>query len=251
MVVDDGGMGYGDPTVNDGVNIPTIRIVSPSTYSGGYQAQAVAVMSEYPDPNTGTWYITGINVLVSGFMYTEDQIQNGDRITGKPFITISPPPGGPYARTPSAHAVPYPIYYTVVAATEPAIDFDPGLPSGTVTSILTIDESLSYTYADPGATINFYQVSRIITSSHCFEFIGTGTDIATAIPARGGVPVQANEVVMTNGGKVAYTSTDHLGNFRIGPELVINQDTGTLSGRTFEKSLFAIMTPYLLAIEGI
>jgi hypothetical protein len=87
------------------------------------------------------------------------------------------------------------------------------------------------------------------------EYVGSGTDIAKCIPARtsslaGDVPRQENEVVMTNGGRVAYTSTDHLGNFRIGDQLVINQNTGTLSGRTFQKSLFAIMTPYILALEG-
>ena len=62
------------------------------------------------------------------------------------------------------------------------------------------------------------------------------------------MPIHDNQVVMTNGGFVAYTATDELGNFNIGPELVINQDTGTISGRTFEKSLFAIMTPYILSI---
>ena len=97
--------------------------------------------------------------------------------------------------------------------------------------------------------LRFYQVSRVISSSHCLEYVGSGVDIAKCIPARGGVPDQAREVIMTLGGRVAYTSTDHLGNFRIGPELVINQNTGTLSGRTFQKSLFAIMTPYILALE--
>ena len=82
------------------------------------------------------------------------------------------------------------------------------------------------------------------------EYVGSGTDIGKCIPARGGVPIQANEVVETNGGRVAFTSTDHLGNFRIGLDLQINQNTGTLSGRTFTKSLYAIMTPFILAIEG-
>jgi hypothetical protein len=53
---------------------------------------------------------------------------------------------------------------------------------------------------------------------------------------------------MTNGGRVYYTSTDQRGDFRIGPGLVINQNTGTLSGRVFQKSLFGIMTPFILSI---
>jgi hypothetical protein len=72
----------------------------------------------------------------------------------------------------------------------------------------------------------------------------------TCLPRLGGVPIQENEVVMSNGGRVYYTSTDHKGDFRIGPGLVINQNSGTLSGRVFEKSLFSIMTPFILSIEG-
>jgi hypothetical protein len=165
-------------------------------------------------------------------MFTDTQFADAN------FITIDPPPNG--GAQAYVHAVPYPIYYTVTEATVPNLD---GF------TMVAIDERLPYS-PDDGSIVNFYQVSRIIASSHCFEYIGTGTDIATCIPARGGVPIQLNEVMMTQGGRVAYTSTDHLGNFRIGPELVINQNTGTLSGRTFQKSLFAIMTPYILAIEG-
>jgi len=30
--------------------------------------------------------------------------------------------------------------------------------------------------------------------------------------------------------------------------LIINRNLGTITGRTFTKSLFAVMTPYILAI---
>jgi hypothetical protein len=222
--VTDGGAGY-DPE-----NPPDVTIQSPSIYSGGFEAQArpILVMDEI----SGLYYVDSIEVVVSGSQFTPTQLADPN------FVVIGPPePGGAQAY---AQAIGYPIYYTVTAATEPNID---GY------CVLEIDERLPYT-PDDNSTVEFFQVSRIIASSHCFEYIGSGTDIATCIPARGGVPVQENEVVMTNGGRVAYTSTDHLGNFRIGEELVINQNTGTLSGRTFQKSLFAIMTPYILAIEG-
>ena len=55
---------------------------------------------------------------------------------------------------------------------------------------------------------------------------------------------------MLNGGKVFFTSTDQNGDFRIGSGLVISQASGVLSGRTFQKSLYAEMTPFILAIEG-
>jgi hypothetical protein len=63
-------------------------------------------------------------------------------------------------------------------------------------------------------------------------------------------PQQGKEVIQLGSGKVFFTSTDQNGDFRIGPGLVISQATGVLSGRTFTKSLFANMTPFILAIEA-
>ena len=90
----------------------------------------------------------------------------------------------------------------------------------------------------------------ITSSSHTFEFVGTGTDILTATPQLGGVPIQANEIVEENGGKVNFTSTDQWGDFRIGGGLLINNAEGTIEGVTFDRSLFAVLTPYILALEG-
>jgi hypothetical protein len=75
------------------------------------------------------------------------------------------------------------------------------------------------------------------------------TGIPTALPYNGGRPVQDNEVVYSRGGAVYFTSTDHKGDFRIGDELLINRATGTINGRTFNKSLFAVMTPFILALQ--
>jgi hypothetical protein len=47
---------------------------------------------------------------------------------------------------------------------------------------------------------------------------------------------------------VFFTSTDQNGDFRIGTGLVISQATGVLTGRTFEKSLYAQMTPFILVV---
>ena len=224
----DGGSGY------DPLNPPNVNFMAPSISSGGFEAQATANLAQ--DPDSGFWYVESINLVVSGSMFTPEQLAD------PMFVTVDPPPAGIGA---VVSPVSYPIYYTVVEASNPVLG----------ACALVLDEKLPYapdTLIDPygPSRVEFYQVSRIIASSHCFEYIGSGTDIARCIPARGGVPIQASEVVMTTGGRVAYTSTDHLGNFRIGEELVINQNTGTLSGRTFQKSLFAIMTPYMLAIEG-
>lgn len=101
-----------------------------------------------------------------------------------------------------------------------------------------------------GATVNFYQRSYMSASGYVFEYVGAGTNYG-ALPQVGRAdPVQGKETVQLDSGKVFFTSTDQNGDFRIGPGLVISQATGVLSGRTFTKSLFANMTPFILAIEG-
>jgi hypothetical protein len=97
--------------------------------------------------------------------------------------------------------------------------------------------------------ISFHQGSYLSTSSHTFEYVGAGNNLTTAFPFNGGIPIQENEVIESRGGAVYYTSTDHKGDFRIGNELLINRATGTINGRTFNKSLFAVMTPYILALQ--
>jgi len=117
--------------------------------------------------------------------------------------------------------------------------------------IVQLGENVTRTDLFPdGATVNFYQRSYISASGYVFEYVGAGTNYG-ALPQRGiKDPVQTKEVVQLDGGKVFFTSTDQNGDFRIGPGLVISQATGVLSGRTFTKSLFANMTPFILAIEG-
>ena len=92
--------------------------------------------------------------------------------------------------------------------------------------------------------------STINASSHTFEYVGTGTVLTEALPATGAIPIPANQVVQTDNGQVIYTSTDERGDFKVGDQLTINGATGTITGDTFDKSLFAVMTPYILALEG-
>ena len=100
-----------------------------------------------------------------------------------------------------------------------------------------------------GLIVNFYQRSYMTASGYLFEYVGAGSNYG-ALPTVGRAdPIQGREVNMLDGGKVFFTSTDQNGDFRIGPGLVINQAAGVLSGRTFQKSLFAEMTPFILALE--
>jgi len=97
---------------------------------------------------------------------------------------------------------------------------------------------------------NFLQISLISASSQTFEYVGTGTNILTSTPRLGGIPIQANEIREANGGRVNYTSTDQFGDFRIGPGLLISEEAGVIEGTTLDRSLFAVLTPYILALEG-
>jgi hypothetical protein len=115
--------------------------------------------------------------------------------------------------------------------------------------IVQLGENVRRTDLFPdGATVNFYQRSYISASGYVFEYVGAGTNYG-ALPQVGYAdPVQSKETVQLDSGKVFFTSTDQNGDFRIGPGLVISQATGVLSGRTFTKSLFANLTPFVLAI---
>ena len=121
---------------------------------------------------------------------------------------------------------------------------------GTYHIVQLEDNVTNYNLIPDGSIVNFYQRSYMSASGYLFEYVGAGTNYS-ALPQVGRLdPNQPNEVNMLDGGKVFFTSTDQNGDFRIGPGLVISQATGVLSGRTFQKSLFAEMTPFILAIEG-
>jgi hypothetical protein len=118
------------------------------------------------------------------------------------------------------------------------------------TSLVTLLEGVADINILANAAVSFHQPSYISALGYTFEYIGSGTNIQTALPYNGGFPIQENEVTEEKGGRVYFTSTDQQGDFRIGTELVFNRVDGTISGRTFNKALFAVMTPYILAIEG-
>lgn len=138
------------------------------------------------------------------------------------------------------------------------ISFDDGQTFFTITSASAVstneyDIEFLEIVADPipdNTVAKLYKRSFIAASSHTFEYVGSGNDLFSSLPAAGGIPVQENEVVELDGGNVFFTSTDQRGDFRIGGDLTINRADGTITGRTFDRSLFAVLTPYILAIEG-
>ena len=85
-----------------------------------------------------------------------------------------------------------PILFTVSEATETS--------DVTGISTVTFNEFIPYPIFN-NTPIKFVRLSRIITSSHSFEYIGAGTDINTSNPFQGGKPVPENEVIAINGGQ--------------------------------------------------
>ena len=112
-----------------------------------------------------------------------------------------------------------------------------------------MDDNVPYAVG-AGITVPFFKQSRILASSHSFEYIGTGVNPLESLPQRGAVAIQDNEVDDRNGGLTIFTSTDQTGQFRIGDGVIIDQQTGTISGNFYSKSLFSTMTPFILALGG-
>lgn len=207
--VDDGGSGYAN------ANEAVITIDAP-TGPNGITAQAI--------PTVVDGRVTEITLINSGTQYKT-----------APSVTISPPPSGTTAT--ASVSLLDPLYYKVSAATLPVSGVS------TVTFVQALNNNVAI-----GDTVYFERQSLQIATTISFEYIGAGTNIFTARPAVGGVPIQENEVVKENGGDVIYTSTDQAGNFRIGDGVVIDQASGTISGRTYIKSLFNNVTPFILAL---
>ena len=136
--------------------------------------------------------------------------------------------------------VPYVIFFGVIKESTP-------ISSGICT--ITINENVPYALG-VGNTVPFFRQSRTLASSHSFQYIGSGVDPVSSLPSRGGVTIQENEVVNRHGGLVIYTSTDQGGNFRIGEGVIIDQISGTIAGNFYSKSLFANVTPLILALGG-
>ena len=212
-------------------SVETISVGSGGT---GYTSTPTVTIDAPTGPNgeTATAFATVENESIASVTI----ISSGSQYETTPTVTIGAPNVG--INTATATASMDDLYYTINSSTP--------VSSGIAT--LTLAENLINTVG-VGSTAFFFQQSKIVASSHTFEYIGSGNTITLATPKRGGVTIQENEVVTTNGGTVVYTSTDQSGNFRIGDDLQINQTTGTISGRSFSKSLFSEMTPFILALS--
>jgi hypothetical protein len=202
----------------------------------GYEESPEFIFSE-PDEEWGI-PAQAVATLRNGRITEVDLVSSGRGYILPPTLSLTTPNAG--ITTASFSLTMKPTYFTVASST--------GISSSGITTI-TLNENIPYDIA-AGAEVYFYRQSRILASSHCMEYIGTGTTIERAIPVLGGVSIQENETISENGGLVVFTTTDQAGNFRIGDGVVINQNTGRISGTDYTKSLFATMTPFILSLGG-
>ncbi len=209
----DGGSGYND-------DIPPNAFVAEPTGPAGIKAEV--------SPTVRDGRIVSIEVIANGNQYREKF----------PEVTIAPPKS-PLGRTAKARANTEPLYYNVESSSPPE--------EGT-TSII-FKQRLNNTVS-VGTTVFFSRLSLQIASSHSFEYIGAGNSINGARPSEGGVPIKENEIVKEDGGSIVYTSTDQAGNFNIGDDFVINQFTGTITGRSFDQSVLNKVTPLIIALDS-
>ena len=220
VIVTDGGSGFSP------LNPPTIIIRDVDDLSQDPKGPQGIIAELSPTIDEVTGSIIAIDVVNSGRNYLPTQnlevfIDNGAAVGA------------------SAEILTQPIYYSVDAATEPTT-------SGITT--VTFNEFIPYELFG-GEGVSFKRISRILTSSHSFEYVGTGVDINKSTPFQGAVPIKENEIVALEGAQVPFTSTDQKGNFDIGEGFQINQPTSTIRGRDFSKAIQAEVTPLILALR--
>tara|TARA_B100001113_G_scaffold339518_1_gene322828 strand:- start:9 stop:1016 length:1008 start_codon:yes stop_codon:yes gene_type:complete len=198
-------------------NPPKVTASAPSG-PNGIQAEGVAVVS-------GFGSITSVNLFATGSQYRT-----------APSITIDAPTSGVTA---TATAGIGPSYFTINSTT----------PVTAGVSTITIDQTLPANVG-VGSTVPFARQSLILASSYTFEYVGAGLTIGVALPRKGGITIPENETVSEKGGRVVYTSTDERGNLKVGDGFTINQQTGTITGDAFNKSIQATLTPLIIALGG-
>jgi hypothetical protein len=213
----------------------TVGGVTVSSGGTGY-IQNVDITFDNPSEPWGI-PATAVGEVKNGSVTKVEMVSNGRGYTSAPTVTFASPDVGINTATGTSNLVP--TYYVIDSST----------PVSAGICTITITDNVPYAVG-VGTTVPFFKQSRVLASGHSLEYIGSGVDIATALPQNGGVPIQENETDSRNGGLVVFTSTDQAGNFRIGDGVVINQQTGTISGTFYSKSLFSSLTPFILALGG-
>jgi hypothetical protein len=94
--------------------------------------------------------------------------------------------------------------------------------------------------------VSFFLRSMISTASHTHEYTGAGTSYL-AMPENGGVPIETNESVNLNNGRVWLSSVDQNGKFKVGDTFVVDQQTGyvTIDPSSISTNVVSDLSPEL------
>jgi len=232
---------YDDTTSTDVVTAPLQVVRSIEVINGGNDGDysvgspPIITLNEAPQGPESILPEFSPNVSVAGTITSVDVINSGRNFLPTQNLTAVVSFGSATFKVNTD-----PILFTVSEATDSA--------EVTGISTVTFNEFIPYPVFN-NTPVKFVRLSRIITSSHSFEYIGAGTDINTSNPFQGGKPIPENEVIAINGGQIPFTSTDQKGNFRIGDGLTIDQTTSTIRGRDFNRAIQAQLTPLILALR--
>ena len=113
--------------------------------------------------------------------------------------------------------------YSIIGSTANGSGWDVEISNPDPTNL---SNNLGFSSAVPDSTtIRFFLRSMIASSGHTMEYVGSGTNYS-ALPENGGVPVEANEIVNLNNGKVWAATTNHQGKFTVGDTFSVDQVTG-------------------------
>ena len=192
----------------------------------------------------------------------------GDGYTGFPDIFIDPPPPG--AENPeqaSAEAVLSGVgtlelenvYIDEFSNTRrPDVGSVAFVSNTNVRVVNVIEENFGFSVSffpsipsiQAGEKVFFHQLSNLSTGSHVFEFPGSGVTY-NSLPEYGGVPDSSREVVEARPGVVYYSSTDNIGNFKVGPFFSVEQATGvvTIDSDQFNLSGLNAIGPF--KVQGV
>jgi len=103
--------------------------------------------------------------------------------------------------------------------------------NGTGASVIDLNNTATGLAVAPSALdglfISLHRPSIVNSSSHTFEFVGSGTDY-DALPENGGIKVGTNEQVSQDYGRVYASGTDELGDFKVGDFVIIENRTGNI-----------------------
>ena len=236
-IVSFGGTGY--KIINDGyVQLVSVFVIfcADGVYceSGGYASITNSAT------NFGTFALRARGFSATPYVFDVATVSNvSSTPTGRTILTVSG-----LGREPLEHyVVKIDGYTNTNTEIEYFIDVVAGVTVGPPFSAqLTIDDGTGgamdltdvatgqavSTSVLSGKTINLHRPSICNSSSHTWEFAGSGTNYL-ALPENGGTKIEAYEQVSENYGRVYVSGTDELGDFKVGTFARIENRTGNIT----------------------